>query len=115
MTPLPVIPVTIEEIIGCTTKAAKGANKAARNSPSCSFILCFTASVTPSINTAESSNNFTILIISSISSLEMNKLNPFPALTTPFPLVLLSNLLHSRLHLKLYCLLNYASHLYQKK
>ena len=45
MTPLPVIPVTIEEIIGCTTKAAKGANKAARNSPSCSFILCFTASV----------------------------------------------------------------------
>ena len=33
-----------------------------------------------------------ILIISFITSLELNKVNPFPALTAPFPLIFLSNL-----------------------
>ena len=39
----------------------------------------------------ESSNDFIILIIL-ISSFKINKVNPFPALTAPFPLFLLSNL-----------------------
>ena len=33
-----------------------------------------------------------ILIISLISSFAMNKVNPFPALTAPFPRISLSNL-----------------------
>ena len=56
------------------------------------FISCFTVSVTPSINTPESSNDFTILIISLISSFEINKVNPFPALIALFPLISLANL-----------------------
>ena len=56
------------------------------------FISCFTVSVIPSINTFESSNDFMILIISFISSFEISKVNPFPALTAPFPLIFLSNL-----------------------
>ena len=56
------------------------------------FISCFTASVTPSTNTPESSNDFASLIIYIISSFEINKGNPFPALTSPFPLIFLSNL-----------------------
>ena len=35
MTPVPVIPFATEKITGCTTEAAKGANEAARNPPSC--------------------------------------------------------------------------------
>ena len=54
LTPLPLIPFTTEEITACTNEAAKGANKALINSPSCFFISSFTVSVTPSINTAES-------------------------------------------------------------
>ena len=50
LTPLPVIPFTIEEITGYTKEAAKDANKAPRNPPSCFFISSFTVSVTPSIN-----------------------------------------------------------------
>ena len=46
----------------------------------------------PSINTFESSNDFMILIIPFISSFEINKVNPFPALTAPFPLIVPSNL-----------------------
>ena len=69
----------------------KAANKAPRSLPSYFFISCFTVSVTPSINTPESSNDFVILIIF-ISSFKINKVNPFPALTTPFPIVFLSNL-----------------------
>ena len=42
-------------------------------------------------NMSESSNDFIILIIL-ISSFKVNKVNPFPALTAPFPLILLSNL-----------------------
>ena len=71
---------------------AKGANKAPRNLPFGFFILYFTLSVTSSLNTPKSSNDFIILIISFISSLETNKVNPFPALTAPFPLIFLPNL-----------------------
>ena len=56
------------------------------------FLLSFTISVPPSINTPESSNDFIILIISFISSFEINKVNPFPALTAPFVFILLSDL-----------------------
>ena len=42
------------------------------------FISCFTVPVIP--------------IISFISLFEINKLNPFPALRAPFPLIFLSNL-----------------------
>ena len=59
---------TIEEINGCNNEVATCTNKASRNMPSCSFISCFTVSVTPSTNTPESSNYFMILIISFISS-----------------------------------------------
>ena len=38
LTPLPLIPFTTEEITRCTNEAAKGANKAPRNPPSC--FLC---------------------------------------------------------------------------
>ena len=49
------------------------------------FISSFTASLTPSINTPKSCNDF-IIFISFISSFEINTVNPFPALTAPFPL-----------------------------
>ena len=83
---------TIEEINSCNNEAAKCANKASGNMPSCSFISCFTVSVTPLINTPESSNYFMILIISFISSFEIDKVNPFTVLRAPFPLIFLSNL-----------------------
>ena len=54
---------TAEEITGSTNEAAKGANRAPRNLPSCFFVSCFTVSVTPSINTPESSNYFLDLVI----------------------------------------------------
>ena len=56
------------------------------------FISCFTVSVTASINTHEFSNDFMILIISLISLFEINEVNLFPVLTTPFPLIFLSHL-----------------------
>ena len=83
---------TTKEITGSTNEEAKGANKAPRNPPSCFFISCFTVSVTPSINTPESSNDIITLIKSYISSFEISKINPFPALAAHFPLNLLSNL-----------------------
>ena len=46
----------------------------------------------PSINTLESLNDFLILIISFRSSVKINKVNPFPAPTPPFPLIFLLNL-----------------------
>ena len=73
-------------------EAAKGANKAPRNSPFCFFISYFTASVTPSINTTEPSNDFIILIFSFTLPCEISKVYPFPAMTAPFPLIFLSNL-----------------------
>ena len=54
------------------------------------FFLCFTDSVTPTNNKLECSNGFLVLIISSISSFEINNFNPFPALTAPFPIIFLS-------------------------
>ena len=86
----PFIPFNIEENTGGTNEVAKGTNKAPRNPPFC--ISCFTVSLTPSINTHESSNYFMILIISYISSFKINKVNPFPALTARFPFIFLSNL-----------------------
>ena len=56
------------------------------------FISYFTVSVTPSVKTPEPSYDFMILIISFISSFEINKVDRFPALTAPFPLVFHSNL-----------------------
>ena len=56
------------------------------------LISCFTVSVTASIKTSESSNGLMILIISFISSLEINKVNLSPTLTAPLPLIFLSNL-----------------------
>ena len=92
LTPLPHIPFTIEEIPGCTNEAAKGAHKAGRNPPSWFFYFVFTISVTSSINTFDYSNDFMILTISFISSFEINNVKTFTALTTPFPLIFLSNL-----------------------
>ena len=72
---------------------AKSAIKAPRYPPYCFFISWFTVLVTPSINTPKSSNDFSILITSFISSFEINKVNLFAALTAyfPFPLIFLSN------------------------
>ena len=56
------------------------------------FLFRFTVSLIPSINTFEFSNDFLILIISFISSFEINKVNPFLALTIRFPLIFLSSL-----------------------
>ena len=91
LTPLPRIPFTTEDISGCTNEAAKGANKAPRNPPAWFFVSFFTVSVTPSINTTESSYDVIILIISFMATFKTNKVNPFPALTAPFPLVFLSD------------------------
>ena len=51
------------------------------------FISYFTVSVNPSVNTPESSSGFMMLIISITSSFEINKVNPFPAVTAPFLLI----------------------------
>ena len=59
-------------------------------------IASFTVSVTTSINTPESSSDFIILITSFISSFDINKVNAFPGLTAPFPLIFLSNLFIGR-------------------
>ena len=48
--------------------------------------------MTPSNNTPESSNGFIILLISFNFSFQVNKVNPFPAVRTPFLLIFLSNL-----------------------
>ena len=45
-----------------------------------------------SINTPEPSSDLIILIISFISSFEINKLTPLPALTAHFPHIFLPNL-----------------------
>ena len=93
LAPLLHMSFTTEKITVCTNEAAKDANKAPRNPSSCCFFISsVTVSVTPSVNTPESSNDFIILIIPFISSFEINKVNPFPALKTPFPLIFLSNL-----------------------
>ena len=87
------MPFTTKEVTGSTTEAAKGANKAKKNPRFWFFISYFTVSVTPSVNTPESSNDLIILIIPFISSIEINEANSFPALTAPFPLIFVPNLL----------------------
>ena len=77
LTSLRFIPFTTEDINGCTTEAAKGANNSEMYQPSCFFISCSTVSVIPSINTFKSSNDFMNLIISFISSLEIIKSKSF--------------------------------------
>ena len=52
----------------------------------------FTVQLIRSINAFKPTNDFMILIISFKTSFEKNKINLFPALTAPFPLVFLSNL-----------------------
>ena len=77
------------------------------------FISCFPVSVTPSINTTKSSNDFISLIILFISSFEVNKVNYFPALTAPFLLILLSklfiSLINELLHIKANILIYFTS------
>ena len=82
--PLPAISFTTEDTPGYTNEAAKGAQTAPTNPPFCFFISCFTVSVTPSINTLESSSDFMILIISSIQLFEMNRMNPSFCSRGPF-------------------------------
>ena len=53
---------------------------------------CFSVSVAPSSNRPDFSIDYTILIISSISLFEINKVNPFTYFTVSLPLILLSNL-----------------------
>ena len=85
------------------------------NPPSYFFISCFTVSFAPSINKPDFSSDSTILVISFISSFEMNKVNIFIGLKIPFPLIYLFiylciylfiyfqfYLLHLKLHLKVY-------------
>ena len=79
-----------EEAIGVINEAAIGAIIGPVNSPLCFLIPCFTVSVAPSIYRPDFSSDSTISVISSISSFEMNKVNLFPAPTTPCPLILLS-------------------------
>ena len=90
LTLLLLIPFTTKEITGCTNEAVKSADKAPGIRCSCFFILYFTVSVTSSINPTESTNYLMILIILFISSLEIDKVNPFPTPTAPFTLLLLS-------------------------
>ena len=54
---------TTYEINVGSIEAAKGANEATRNPPSCFFYFMFCLSVTPSINTPKSCNDFMIFII----------------------------------------------------
>ena len=89
-----------EEPTGCINKkdldaiieVTVGAIRAPRNPPSCFFISSFNVSVTPSISWPGFSSDSTILIVPFVSSSANDKLNPFPAYTTPFAVVFLSNL-----------------------
>ena len=60
--------LSTEEVTGCSIEASKVAYKAPRNPRFCFFVSCFTVSVTASLNTPKSSNDFMILILSFISS-----------------------------------------------
>ena len=99
MTPFPDIAFINEEVTGCINGEAIGAiNEVAicaimltRNPPPCFFRSCSVVSEVLSINRPESFSDFIILIISSISSFEMSKVNPFSALTAPCLLIFLSN------------------------
>ena len=75
----------------CANKGATGANKSLRNLHSCSFVLCFTVSVTLSINTAKPYNDF-IIFISLMCLVEINEVNCLFSLIASFLLIFLSNL-----------------------
>ena len=74
--PFPVIAFINEEEIGCVNEetvyvineAAIDAIRTPRNTPSCFFISCLTASVAPLINRPVFSSDSTILIISFVFS-----------------------------------------------
>ena len=72
-----------EEAIDAINRAAIDAIIAQRNPPYCFFILCFNVSIAPSINRLGFSSDFTISIISYISSFKINRVNLFPTLTAP--------------------------------
>ena len=69
------------------TEAPKVLNNMPRNPPYCPFISFF--SLTLSIDKVEVSSDFMILIISSISSLKLIQVIPFPALATSYPRIFL--------------------------
>ena len=75
-----------EEAIGAINKVAIGAIIAPRNPSLCCFISFFTVSLAPAVKRLYFSST-SVLIISSISSVEVNKVNPFPAVTSPLPLI----------------------------
>ena len=67
---------------------AKGTNKEI-----CLFVFCFTftVSVTPGFNAPRTFNNLMILVISFISSFQINIVNAFPALAASFLLIIFLN------------------------
>ena len=81
-----------EEAPGAINEAAIGAIIATRSSPSSLFILCFTVSVAPLTNRPNFSSDSTILTISPYLHSKINKVNPFPALTTLSLFTFISNL-----------------------
>ena len=95
--PFPDMVFINEKAIGCINEEAIGAiNEAAIGaiigliSSFLLFYFIFSVLVAPSINRPDFYSDSTILIISSISSFEMNKVNLFPGLTAPAPLIFLS-------------------------
>ena len=78
LTHFPNILPTKEKAVGAINEASIGEG---RTPLSCFLISYFTVSVILSINRSEFSSGFMILIISPIYSFEMDKANPFPALT----------------------------------
>ena len=92
LTPFPLIASILNKLLVALMKRLKVLTELQEIHPLVFFNSCFTVSVTSSINMLESSSDFMILMISFISSFEINKVNPLPALTAPFPLIFLSNL-----------------------
>ena len=88
LTPFPSTFPSKEEAKGAINEAIIDAKKVPSNLSSCFFISCFTVPVTPSVNRPEFFYDFVILILS-ISSLQMNKVNLIPALTAAAPALFL--------------------------
>ena len=82
----------MEEITGSANEAATRCLQISKKSAFL-FFSRFTVSVTLSINKSESSSYFMILIRSFIPSFETNKVDPFHALTAPYPHFLKLNFL----------------------
>ena len=83
LTPSPLLPFDTEEITGSTIEVTYGALIACSNKSA--FLFSYFISL-------EFSSDLMILLISSMSFFELNKINLFPALTAPFPLIFLLNL-----------------------